>query len=336
MPAAKASGVMESIEAFMAERIDRPLILGSFDDLRHSHPLADVELLPRPTTSAYHPDLPILWIEGREMYTDTPRWVPYEMVHTAYTVPMPSGTGCFIATSNGLASGNHILEAISHGLCETVERDATTLHDLRSPPDAARRRIDSRTVEDAACREVLDKFDEAGISVVIWDMTTNVEIPSFICLATQADVQLLHGKSLAEGMGCHPDRNIALLRALTEAAQLRLVNDCANEEQDWPEKTVVVTDEPPCMHMADLGDEPMRDFAAIPTFEGDGLADDVNWELSKLRSADISEVIVVDLTRDEFQIPVARVIIPGLEGPTRTVSNCRLGQRATEQLSRRQ
>src|SRR3546814_6638140 len=35
--------------------------------------------------------------------------------------------GCFAASTNGLASGNHRLEAISHALCEVVERDATAL-----------------------------------------------------------------------------------------------------------------------------------------------------------------------------------------------------------------
>jgi YcaO-like protein with predicted kinase domain len=91
LAAARASGVMESIEAFMAERITPPLVLGSVNDLRSSHPLVDVDLLPRTTDSVYHPDAPILWIEGRELFTGTPRWVPYEMVHTAYTLPRISG-----------------------------------------------------------------------------------------------------------------------------------------------------------------------------------------------------------------------------------------------------
>ena len=332
--AAKASAVMESVEGFMAERIERPLILGSYNDLRHSRALADVESLPRTTTSLYHPDLPILWIEGRDMFTDASTWVPYEIVHTAYTLPMPSGTGCFTATSNGLASGNHILEAISHGLCETVERDATTLHDLRSPADTAMRRIDPRTIQDPACREVLARYDETDIPVKIYDMTTDVGIPAFICLATQLDRQSHRVQSRSEGMGCHPDRNIALLRSLTEAAQLRLVNDCANGEQSRPEKAAVVANDLPYLDTADSDDEAVRDFAAVPTFGGDSLADDLEWELSKLSAAGINEVIVVDLTRDEFGIPVARVIIPGLEGPTRTVPTCRLGRRAMEQIGR--
>ena len=158
LAAATASGVMESIEAFMAERITRPLVLGSVNDLRSSHPLADVDLLPRTTDSLYHPDAPILWIEGRELFTGTQRWVPYEMVHTAYTLPRPTGTGCFIATSNGLASGNHLLEAISHAICETVERDAATLHSVRAPEETASRRVDPRTVDDPGCGEALGRL----------------------------------------------------------------------------------------------------------------------------------------------------------------------------------
>ena len=76
--------------------------------------------------------------------------------------------------------------------------------------------------------------------------------------------------------------------------------------------------------------EAARDFTAVPVFDGDSLDADVAWELAALRSAGISEVIAVDLTHEDFGIPVVRVIVPGLEGPTTTVPNCRLGQRAAK------
>ncbi len=96
--AARASGVMESIEAFMAERIVRPLIIGSVNDLRFSHRLVDVDLIPRTADSLYHPDFPLLWIEGQGLISQSPVWVPYELVHTAYTLPAPTGTGCSTAS----------------------------------------------------------------------------------------------------------------------------------------------------------------------------------------------------------------------------------------------
>jgi YcaO-like protein with predicted kinase domain len=204
LAAAMASGVMESIEAFMAERITRPLMLGSFNDLRFSHPLVDVDFLPRTTDSLYDPDLPILWIEGKELLTGTRRWVPYEMVHTAYTLPAPSGTGCFIATSNGLASGNHFLEAVSHAICETVERDAATLHSVRAPQETALRRIDLRTVNDPCCGEALGRLDRAGMSVGIWDITTDIGIPAFICLIAAGRRHPVRMRYSAEGMTSWP------------------------------------------------------------------------------------------------------------------------------------
>jgi len=331
LAAARASGVMESIEAFMAERITQPLVLGSVNDLRSSHPLADVDLLPRTTDSVYRPDAPILWIEGRELFTGTPRWVPYEMVHTAYTLPRPTGTGCFIATSNGLASGNHLLEAISHAICETVERDAATVHSVRAPADAASCRIDPRTVDDPGCGEALDRLDRAGMSVAIWDMTSDIGIPAFTCLIAEGPPPVRMADS-DEGMGCHPDRNVALLRALTEAAQGRLaaISGGRDEPTRWD-----VQPEPGQQPEPDLAGEPVRDFASVPAFASDSFDADVSWELGQLRAAGLSEAVVVDLTREEFGLPVVRVIIPGLEGPATTVSSCRLGSRAMNLIGSR-
>ncbi len=334
LAAARASGVMESIEGFMAERITRPLVLGSVNDLRSSHPLVDVDLLPRTTDSVYHPDAPVLWIEGRELLSGTPRWVPYEMVHTAYTLPRPTGTGCFIATSNGLASGNHLLEAISHAICETVERDAATLHGVRAPQDAASCRIDPQTVDDPGCLEALDRLDRAGMSVAIWDITSDAGIPAFSCLIAERGPSPAAAAYDAEGMGCHPDRNVALLRALTEAAQSRLgfISGARDDPASWDYPAGTGQEAPPG---ADLAGDAVRDFTTVPAFDGDSFDADVAWELAALRSAGIGEVIAVDLTHEDFGIPVVRVVVPGLEGPVTTVPNCRLGQRAAKLIGDR-
>ncbi|MFM7593329.1 MAG: YcaO-like family protein, partial [Isosphaeraceae bacterium] len=69
------------------------------------------------------PDYSLAWVEGVDLMGGGATWVPYEMVHTDFTEPAAAGAGCFVCGSNGLASGNHMLEAIAHGLCELVERD---------------------------------------------------------------------------------------------------------------------------------------------------------------------------------------------------------------------
>ena len=57
-------------------------------------------------------------------------WLPFELVHTNYTLSGPETAGCFVASTNGLASGNHKTEATIHGICEVIERDAHTLWHL--------------------------------------------------------------------------------------------------------------------------------------------------------------------------------------------------------------
>ena len=124
---AKASGVMEAVESFHGERISLPLKLLTYNEIARRHAVVDPALLPSVPESIYHPNLPILWIEGFDLVSRSRIWVPYESVHVNYALPLPQGTGCFASSTNGLASGNQILEAISSGICEVVERDADAL-----------------------------------------------------------------------------------------------------------------------------------------------------------------------------------------------------------------
>ncbi|MGH6930416.1 MAG: YcaO-like family protein, partial [Dongiaceae bacterium] len=59
---------------------------------------------------------------------------------------------------------------------------------------------------------------------------------------------------------------------------------------------------------------PSRPFHATVSGDKDTLNDDLQWELSQLRAAGLAQVIVVDLTVPEFNLPVVKVVIPGLEG----------------------
>lgn len=158
LDAAKASAVMESVESWHAERIDLPTLYGSYNDLSSTTPLADPDRFPETRSNRFHRDLKILWIESVNLFTATSCWIPYEMVHTDYTVPTPPGHGCFPCSTNGLASGNHLVEAQSHAICEVIERDATTL--LHHLPKAARnaRRLDLDTVDDPECVSIIAKL----------------------------------------------------------------------------------------------------------------------------------------------------------------------------------
>jgi YcaO-like protein with predicted kinase domain len=317
LAAAKASGLMESVEAYHAERIGLPLELGSYEDLRYSHRLVDVTQLPRTTSSIFHPSLPLLWIEGYDLLQREPIWVPHDLVHMRYTLPRLADSRCFVRTSNGLASGNHLLEAISHAICEVVERDATTLWRLCREGPRQATRLDLATVDDPGCRDVLTKYERAGIVVAVWETTSDVGLPAFRCAIAEAVDDPLHTLPVLLGDGCHPAREVALLRALTEAAQGRLTM-IAGSRDDITRRDYQHLANPDTVRPASAGvraGRAMRSYHDVPTFEGETFEADVAWELDRLRAVGVERVVMVDLTRPDFGLPVVRVVIPGLEAP---------------------
>ena len=287
LAAARASGVMESIEAYHAERIQHGLKLGSLEELRYSHRVVDVDALPRTSHSHFHPYLPLFWIEGIDLLSDEPVWVPFEMVHTNYTLAARVGAGSFQATSNGLASGNDIREAISHAICEVVERDSTTLWYLLPDEDQESSRIDLDSVDDPACRQVLDCYEAAKILVGVWETTSDVGLASFICMIADGRDNPFRRLYPTAGMGCHPCREVALSRALTEAAQSRLTA-IAGSRDDVTRAEYERYRDPEMVRRfrSQLGlSEPRRAFQHVPSVVNSTVSDDVVYELDCLRHA---------------------------------------------------
>src|SRR3546814_15399566 len=76
----------------------------------------------------------------------------------------------------------------------------------------------------------------------IWDITTDLEIPAFYVLLFDRQADASH---LGIGSGCHLCPEVALLRAITEAAQVRTTylsgarDDLREDDFDPDRKSVV-------------------------------------------------------------------------------------------------
>ena len=313
---AKASGVMEAIEGFHGERIDLPLKLASHAEMRRSHAVADIATLPHLPNSRFHEHLRLLWIEGYDLMGRAPLWLPYECVHMNYTLPLPEGAACFASTSNGLASGNHLLEAISSGICEVVERDGDALWEIMSDDEAGACRVDLSSIDDRAqAREILAKYEAADIDVQLWETTSDVGIAAFRCHIYESDRNPHEPQGVFFGAGCHPARRIALLRSLTEAAQSRLTYIAGARDDIERRDYRRPGDERPADWYRATGERTAghAQAQAAPSQESDLLNEDLAWELERLAAAGIKQVIAVDLTMAAFDVPVVRIVIPGLE-----------------------
>src|SRR5262245_2955833 len=132
--AAAASALMESIETWHAENVRLRRRRSSARAFAHDD-VIDARRLPR--NRRFDPAAELSWVRGWDLLAARPRWVPLEAVTLDTTFPRDH-VPVFDVSSNGLASGNHLLEAIEHGLCEIIERDA----EARWRKDRGRRRLD--------------------------------------------------------------------------------------------------------------------------------------------------------------------------------------------------
>lgn len=314
LAASTVSGMMEAIEIYHAEYARVPTTLASYADLARTGPVIVADHLPLIKRSLFNPRRAELWVSSWDIASQMEIPVPAASVVLARhpeqkpLVPMPFSYG-----SNGLASGNDFLEALCAGLLEVIERDAITCHLLAERRVGYRRpRVRLETVEHPLVVDLLHRFRAAGVTVLLYDLTIDTDVPVY--LATAYDDQSRH-IGIASGFGAHLDPQIAMVRALTEAAQSRLVyiagarDDVFHHEDlrhrmDDTDAAIASARSTPAT--ADAG---ARRSQATGSFEGD-----IGALLSKLARVGLHQVLVVDLTRAEHGIPVVRVIVPGLEG----------------------
>lgn len=331
--AARVSAVMEAYETWCAESIDQPLKFASIDEMRFSHRLIDLQRLPLTTVEGVDPGLPFLWIEGRDLSRNETLWLPFELVHANYAIPEPAASNAFPATTNGLASGNSNREATLHALMEVIERDAITLWKLR--PDAwnSRTAVRLETIADAHCRSLLDRFEAAGIDVVVWDARSDLGVPCFLCLISERS-----GETGAPelGGGAHPAPEVALSRALSEAAQAR-ATFIAGAREDIPDADYeydALEERAAKAREILSGLDPEMDFRDIGSVEAGSFEDDIAGTLASLKRVGLDQVVALEIGKPGFRFSVVRVVVPGLEaafeGPS---SNYVPGARATKLLT---
>lgn len=324
--AAKVSAAMEAAETFHAERINFRAIRRSHRQMMAESRCVDVERLPKARSNIFRENLVIAWIAGEVWPTGDTIMVPLEVVSTDYTVGQPDNVQYFSATTNGLASGNSLTEAVSHALYEVIERDAITTWRLSGAAQREECGVRLDTIRSTACREMIEKFHAAGLDLRVWNITTDVGLPSFYALAVEKKPD---GLEIEVGSGCHPNKEVALSRALTEVAQSRLTRIAGSRDDLNPQLIGPLgrRHRGRRAHLVPRSAEAVC-YGDIPS----SLANDITSELAetcrRLSTVGVDEITVVDLTREEFGIPVVKVIVPALEPPLITrASNHQHGRR---------
>ena len=317
--AAKVSAAMEALEIAHAEEPGVPVEYATVSEIAATGDVVDVSALPRMRASLFGTKAAIAWTAAADWKTGASIWVPYEIVHADATVPRMSGAGSFLHSTNGLSSGNVFEEAMLHGLCEVIERDALAIWEHAAPETQAASRLDLNSIDHPVALRILQQLLSADILPIVWDATSDIGIATIrAALYDDTSDPVTRPLPASLGAGCHPDRTIALCRAVTEAAQGRLTAIAGSRDDIGRARyrDIQSAGALAAYREAAHGDRGQRQFASVPTHVSDNLAADLDKVVANLEDAGLDRVLFVDLGKPGMPLSVVRVIVPGLEGPT--------------------
>jgi ribosomal protein S12 methylthiotransferase accessory factor len=322
LPEARATALCEAMERYCGAWVDgTPTVRSSWDrlDRRAIHPaevllFSDAQYVGRaawnadPVNALHH--VPEVFDEAYEvdfshawsLTRKEPVLVPAGLVW--YGHPDLRTHPYAMTDSNGCAAGGNLPEATLHALCEIYERDAVAIwwyNRLRRPS------VDLGDLDDPHARAVIEACHRAGRSAWVLDITTDLGMPTYAAVSCDGD----DGGRVLFGFGAHPDGRRAIRRALAEMDQLQpLVSGdntaryaahdpatlrwlgvvtCADEPWLRPAGTVAPRDQP------------------VP----DAIGDVIGGYVGELARAGI-ETVLVDQSRPDIGIAVARVLAPGM------------------------
>ena len=311
---ARISAILEAVERTSAERLPGPLRATSFDQLRSSGvSVADPLDFDLPLRTTYRADREFEWVEAWELCGSRPIWIAADLVRS----PPMQGILDHVDT-NGLAAGATYAEALRHALLEVVERDAVSQHQFfelyghRGAEGPRKLRIDPEAIP-GSCRNLVLRAVDAGMDVVLEDLTNDLEIPVVACMLVDHAFPSASGPitHVFGGWGADLVSEIALLRAVTEAYQSR-AGVIQGARDTFNNRATTARPFTLSARRNALVKAPTVPFSVLPSAEFGDLEAEIDYILGRLGHAGIRQAIVIDMTREDLGIPVVRVRVPGL------------------------
>ena len=129
----RVSAVMESIEAWHAENLRVPVSARcAAVALDLDYDVRELNLADRSPLTA---NVVLDWVAGQGLLTGADTFAPADLIRLDLTSPAGWAQALFHVTSNGLATGNTVADAVLHGLVEVIERDSVVSYLARPPRD---------------------------------------------------------------------------------------------------------------------------------------------------------------------------------------------------------
>jgi bacteriocin biosynthesis cyclodehydratase domain-containing protein len=230
------------------------------------------------------------------------KYLPTNILYFCYKAPgVEQGPP---ADSNGCAAGNTLEEAIVQGFLELVERDSYAIWWYNR---LQRAEVDVGQIDDAYVHDLEIQLAETGRRLWVLDVTSDLGVPSFVAVTHWMENSQ---ENIEFGSGAHFDTRIAVLRAMTELNQFlsiglmgaRNAEKCGENDSELR-----------------LGDHPYLTPNGNPLVRPDfglkfGRLDKREQVMACVRlvKREGLDFLVLDQTRPDIEVPVVRVIVPGL------------------------
>lgn len=314
--AAVVSALLEAIETDLAERLTPagsayPLRAGGAAALATWHGA-------RRDALAIHldPDVDRFWVDGFDLASGAATAVPFDLVSQDLTRPAMPDT---LMATIGLATGGNRTEALGSAIAELLEHDLDADWRRGTPSDRRACELDPATVTDAAVASAMARVAAAGCIMRLWSIGHGHGIAAFLCFIADGPSSASRLPPVG-GSGCHPDRAVAVLRAITEAAQGRAAMIAGARDDLAPHYYANAEMKGVELALASLcfGPGPLA-WQAIP--DAPGLAPEAALELlyRVARARSPLPLFVVPLSPPGLGLDVIKVVAPGLRISERAI-----------------
>ena len=267
---------------------------------RHQERSDDDEVTPTP--APFDPSAQIEWSPVWSLRHERFKYLPSSLLYFFYR----GGGYQHHADSNGCAAGNTLEEAIVQGFLELVERDAYAIwwyNRLQRP------QVDLGQFADSYIHDLEHQLAETGRRLWVLDITSDLGIPAFVTIAHW----MKDGQEFIDfGSGAHFDARIAVLRAMTELNQFLSIGLMGARAQvpsrEGSSESAFRLQEHPYLTPSGasaMRPEPGAKFGRLEA----GKQVSACVEIAKRAGLDF---LVLDQTRPDIEVPVVRVIVPGL------------------------
>ncbi|MEH7239424.1 YcaO-like family protein [Bacillus sp. JJ1562] len=220
------SAIGEAIERYCGNYISSPLYHGSYNELvsKGEKAINPDELIlyskeqydmPGFPFVPFTKDLPVKWVKGLSLISGETIMVPASLVYVNYIYgDRSSEPATNFHMFAGIACGNSIESAITSGLLEVIERDATMMWWLSDGE------VELIKQNDSQIEYVLEPTVKRNVEWYLVNIRSEFELPVIGALLVDHDNQIA-----GMGFACRPKPIDALIKAVGEGIQLHNISN---------------------------------------------------------------------------------------------------------------